>query len=136
MIRRCTKPSTANYCNYGGRGIKVSKSWMRFENFYKDMGDRPDGCSIERINNEKGYTKSNCKWATSLAQGSNKRNNFIIIYRNKSYSLASFSRKIGINRVTIKSRLRLGWTIDDVVKIKPIAGNRHARIKRKPYARK
>lgn len=73
MRQRCENPSNKRYKDYGGRGIVVCKRWHIFENFLKDMGERPSGLSIERKNNNKGYCKSNCKWATRIEQANNTR---------------------------------------------------------------
>jgi hypothetical protein len=73
MVARCNNPNHANYKNYGGRGITVSPEWMTFENFYSDMGEKPLNLTLERIDNNKGYSKGNCMWATYAAQGRNTR---------------------------------------------------------------
>jgi hypothetical protein len=73
MIQRCTNVKNKQYCYYGGRGIKVCKRWLKFENFYKDMGLPPKNKSIDRIDNNKGYSKSNCKWSTKTEQNQNRR---------------------------------------------------------------
>lgn len=82
MIKRCTNPKTFAYKNYGKRGITVCKRWSNkkdgFKNFLKDMGERPEGKSLDRIDNNKlirGYSPNNCKWSTTKEQNNNKRNN-------------------------------------------------------------
>ena len=72
MIHRCENPKCHAYPNYGGRGIAVCESWHIFENFKRDMGPRPDGMCIDRIDNDKGYGKDNCEWVTVLASNRNK----------------------------------------------------------------
>lgn len=74
MIARCNNPDDARYKYYGGRGITVCARWLKFENFLKDMGIPPTGLSIERMDNERGYSKKNCKWATHTEQMRNRRN--------------------------------------------------------------
>ena len=74
MLSRCYNPNATGYKNYGGRGITVCDSWRDcFENFLRDMGDRPEKMSLDRINNNDGYSKENCKWSTVLEQNRNKR---------------------------------------------------------------
>lgn len=73
MWDRCTDPKNKRYVDYGGRGIAVCEEWKLFKNFYADMGPKPLGTSLDRINNELGYTASNCRWATPTEQSNNRR---------------------------------------------------------------
>ena len=74
MIQRCTNPKNPGYAGYGGRGITVCDRWRQLANFESDMGPRPfPGASLERVDNDKGYSPENCKWATTKEQGKNKR---------------------------------------------------------------
>ena len=77
--QRCYNPKDNNYKHYGGRGITVCPEWQDFESFYADMGDKPPGKSIDRINNDEGYNKSNCEWRDLKAQSRNRRDNVWVI---------------------------------------------------------
>ncbi len=73
MIQRCTNPKNASYENYGGRGITVCEEWKSFRKFAYDMGYPPEGKTLDRIDNDKGYCKENCRWADWSMQNTNKR---------------------------------------------------------------
>ncbi len=102
---RCNNHRNKRYKDYGGRGINVCKRWLRFESFFEDMGSRPEGLSIERIDNNKGYFLGNCKWATQKEQTRNARSNRIIEYNGKSMCLSEWAEILGINRGTLHHRL-------------------------------
>lgn len=86
MLDRCNNPKNNRYHDWGGRGIRVCRRWLTFENFFEDMGERPEGMSIERINNNLGYFKANCEYATSVTQNRNKR-----IYKNNTTGVQGVS---------------------------------------------
>jgi hypothetical protein len=73
MVQRCTDPNHARYPRYGGRGIGINPSWRSFENFLADMGERPQGKTLDRINNDGDYGADNCRWATPSEQAQNRR---------------------------------------------------------------
>jgi len=92
MIQRCTNPNNSAYLNYGRRGINISQEWMNFKTFYKDMGNRPSGKTLERVDNNLGYSKDNCIWASRFFQSNNRRNNLRFIYKGKNLTLAEIAR--------------------------------------------
>lgn len=73
MIARCTDPRVNGFAYYGGRGIAVCERWASFENFLADMGGRPEGKTLDRIDNDRGYEPINCRWATNAEQRANRR---------------------------------------------------------------
>jgi len=117
MKSRCNnKNNKLVYHRYGGRGIKVCERWENsFENFLKDMGDAPDEMTIERIDNDRGYSPDNCKWATRQEQANNTSSNKYYDYNGESLTIAQISRIVGINRITITTRLRRGISFSDAV---------------------
>lgn len=103
MITRCRY-----HVSYKGRGITVCKRWECFENFYKDMGDRPDGHSIDRINNDLGYSPENCRWASSMQQSRNRRSSVNITYGGVKMTLAAWSEftKISYNVIQYRRKVQ------------------------------
>ena len=112
MIQRCHNKNNPKYHLYGGRGILVCQQWRQFINFLDDMGEAPRGHQIDRIDNDKGYCKSNCRWRTSKQQGRNRRDNRLITFQGKTQCLSEWADETGINRETISSRIRRGISIE------------------------
>lgn len=116
MKTRCGNPKVQDYHRYGGRGIKVCERWLKFENFLEDMGDRPSPRhSIDRINNDLGYSPSNCRWALPDIQYRNKSTSRVISYNGQSLCLAQWERFFGKKKGVITARLRLGWSFQKAV---------------------
>lgn len=122
MKMRCINKNQKDYNRYGGIGIKICDEWMSFENFYKDMGDPEKGMSLERIDNNKGYSKENCKWATYKEQGHNKKTTIRIFFNGVERNLYGlwneYSRPLGLHYSTIQRRIKKGMCIEDAL-IKP-----------------
>lgn len=113
---RCYNKNTKGYCNYGGRGIIMCNSWINsFEEFLKDMGKCPEGHTLERKNNNKGYNPENCTWATRKVQANNNRRCHLITFDNKTLNKEQWANLIGISRNTFCSRLRNGWTMEEII---------------------
>lgn len=116
MIQRCTNKNSHKYPDYGGRGITFDSSWIRFESFLEDMGERPNGTTLDRRDNDGNYEPSNCRWATIDQQANNKRNNRIIEYQGESLTMAQWAKKLGINYGTLQTRIdRCGWSVEDAL---------------------
>ena len=116
IIQRCTNPKTKHYSSYGGRGITVCETWMKFENFVADMGFRPTPQhSIDRTNNELGYCKENCRWVLRIEQANNTRRNVNLTFYGKTMTVSEWSRISQVIPVTIHSRLRNGWSEKEAV---------------------
>ena len=109
MKTRCLNKNRRHYKNYGGRGITICDEWMDFQNFYRDMGECPSGLTLERIDNDKGYCKSNCKWATSEEQVNNKRTNHFLTYKGKTQTAKQWSEELGISYNVIRQRIYKGF---------------------------
>lgn len=117
MKQRCLNPKVPQYHNYGGRGITVCDRWLSsFENFLIDMGEKPAGKSIDRINNDGNYEPGNCRWATSKEQRDNQRTTHLIEIQGVTKPLRDWARDYGIHETTIHGRLRRGWDIESAVK--------------------
>jgi hypothetical protein len=112
MRTRCTNPNVPQYKDYGGRGITVCKHWDSFENFLADMGHPPDGHSIDRRDNNAGYSPENCYWATRLEQNRNARSCINLTVRGKTQCLAAWAKESGVSKEALKQRLVRGWDVE------------------------
>lgn len=115
MKNRCGNKNIKQYRNYGGRGIKVCERWRNsFVAFYEDMGDPPEGMSIDRIDNNGDYEPHNVKWSTSQEQMRNKSSNRKI----NGICITDISRKLGGGPSLVAKRLARGWAVDKAIKLK------------------
>lgn len=112
MRDRCSNPKSVKYKDYGGRGIAVCDEWQNFETFRADMGNKPRGMSLERIDNNQGYSRQNCRWALPLEQARNRRGNIMLKYCGEEHNLSHWCEKLGLNRGTIGARLRASWSVE------------------------
>lgn len=116
MIARCINLNDKYYKDYGGRGIKVCKRWLNsFENFLEDMGEVPKGLQIDRIDNNKGYYKDNCRWVTSKQNSRNRRNNRLITYDGKTQCLSTWAEEFNIDQHVFRGRIKLGWSMKEAL---------------------
>lgn len=108
MRNRCSNPNDPGWLLYGGRGITVCDRWRSFENFYADMGERPPGTSLDRMNNAGDYEPGNCRWATASEQARNKRSNIYLTHDGVTRTLTDWARAAGIRPSTFLGRYRRG----------------------------
>lgn len=121
MRRRCNNPNTLDWKYYGERGIKVCKRWDIFDNFIKDMGEKPEGMSLDRIDSDKDYSPANCKWSEAKTQSRNRRSVHRITFKGKTQGLSEWLEELGVLKSTYKNRRHLGWSLEDAV-FKPVRG--------------
>lgn len=117
MVKRCTNKKNNEWENYGGRGIGICDRWKNsFENFLEDMGNPPPGMSIDRINNDLGYSKENCRWATRTEQNRNKRSCRQISFNGETKGFGEWAEHYCIDRRKLYSRvINCGWSFDKAV---------------------
>lgn len=113
MKGRCLNPSHKDYPIYGAVGITVCERWHEFENFLADMGPRPEGTSIDRIDGTKGYSPENCRWATTKQQNRNRKSNRLLEFNGTTMTLADFTDISGLPKHVIYERVvRLKWPLN------------------------
>jgi hypothetical protein len=120
MKQRCSNLKDRRYCDYGGRGIIVCSEWDTFDGFWNDMKyGYSEELSIDRVDNDKGYCKENCRWSTVAQQCINKRNTVHLQYNGNTRTQAQWAEETGIHQTTIASRLKLGWTVEEALTTPP-----------------
>lgn len=115
MIQRCENKNHTKWKRYGARGIKVRERWHAFENFLADMGQRPEGTSIERVDNDGNYEPGNCEWADRATQMSNKSDNRWLEFSGLRMTVSQWAIHQKIPRATIFRRLRTGLPVEKVL---------------------
>lgn len=106
MLERCLNENATSYADYGGRGVTVCERWLSFENFYADMGDRPEGKTLDRKDNAIGYEPGNCRWATASEQQNNRRNSRRFIFNGAGYTSLYLSEVSGVPYHALRGMLR------------------------------
>jgi len=120
MRQRCNNKNHTTYSNWGGRGITICPEWEDFIVFVKEMGVRPTGMTLERIDNDGNYHKENCKWATALEQSNNRRNNTRYEYCGHNLTSTQWAERVGISRQLIDHRInKAGWSIEKALTTTP-----------------
>jgi hypothetical protein len=109
MLRRCNDEKHVDYRMYGGRGIKVCDHWLEFESFLADVGTRPEGKSLDRIDSNKGYSPDNVRWSTPKEQARNMKSNRLITLNGETKCVSEWADVTGIPQNTIRTRLFNGW---------------------------
>lgn len=115
MKDRCYNKNSKDFKNYGGRGIEVCPEWRNsYKRFHADMHPRPDGASLDRIDNDGMYSVENCRWASAIEQGNNRRTNAPITYEGLTLTLPQWAKKLDIPIATLKSRRHRGLVVPEL----------------------
>lgn len=120
MVQRCTYPKHQAWANYGGRGIKVCDKWLKLEGFVEDMGVRPAGMTLDRIDVNGNYEHGNCRWISRFDQHGNYRNNVKLTFNGKTQHIAAWERETGLGKKTIRDRLLRGWSVEETLTMPPV----------------
>lgn len=123
MLARCLNKNDPRYPSYGGRGIKVCEQWLTFDGFLIDMGERPAGMTIDRIDNDKGYCPDNCRWADNMQQANNKRTNVTLTHDGLTMTIAEWALRLAVSHDRLYGRRRRGWG-DSKIITTPVRGQR------------
>ena len=109
MIDRCCNERHPTYKYSGARGIKIKYEWHNYYNFVADVGEPPDGMTLDRIDNNGNYTPENCRWATRKQQANNRRDNRRITFNGVTKTISEWAEQLGTKHQVVSSRLSRGW---------------------------
>jgi hypothetical protein len=113
MNRRCNNPNSEEYRYYGAKGILICERWKVFENFREDMGERPEGKTIDRFPDNAGnYEPGNCRWATKREQALNRKTTVWVEHKGKRLCLKDWGKELGVHRETVRKRLDRGCDVE------------------------
>lgn len=124
MRSRCRNHDDVHYQEYGGRGITVCDRWQSFEAFLADMGERPAGMTLDRIDNDGNYEPGNCRWASAKDQARNRRDNRIIEFRGRTQSLATWCDELHLDYHVVHYRLKKNYPLEIAFGLEPRTGRR------------
>lgn len=133
MLQRCERPESPDFSRYGGRGISVCERWHSFAAFLADMGAKPEGMSIDRIDNDGNYEPGNCRWATKKEQGRNRRTNRKVTFNGETLTPAEWAERLGMSREVMHQRLKR-WSTEEALQ-RPIRYTKRGRAAREAGAR-
>lgn len=119
MIRRCESPLVKEYSCYGGRGISVCDRWHDFRNFLADVGERPPGMTLDRMNNDGPYDPGNFRWATRAEQARNRRGLVRLTINGRTQCMKDWCGEFGLSYYTVNWRIRAGWSYADALSREP-----------------
>ena len=109
--QRCYNPNNKDYERYGGRGITMDAEWLNFNKFFADMGKMPAGKCLDRIDNDKPYSKANCRWSTMTEQSNNRKGNVRVEFNGLNLTYAEWDRQLGLSHGCTRQRLAVcGWS--------------------------
>lgn len=115
MRYRCLSPRCKKYSSYGGRGITICDQWNDFSVFLSDMGDRPEGMTLGRIDNDGPYSPENCRWENPRQQAQNTRKNINLTYNGETKTLSEWARVSGVNAGTVQKRYHAGLPAEKIL---------------------
>lgn len=120
MRNRCFNPNYRQWNDYGGRGIEICERWDDFHVFVKDMGERPNGYTLDRIDNNRGYNPENCRWASRKQQQLNRRISVYVEIEGRKYRAIDLAHEVGVKTDTIVSRAKRGLPLKGVMSKVPL----------------